>query len=175
MRAWLAERAAARRDRGGDRAQDGPAAPAIRLWYYLGGMTLFFFGVQVVTGILLLLYYRPSAAEAYESVAVHHDARAVRLAGPIDPRLVGQPDGRRGVRAPVQRHLPARLPAAARAHVDVAACCSCSSRSASASRGYLLPWNELAFFATRVGHGHRGRRAGHRRLHRAASCAAART
>ena len=31
-------------------------------------MTLFFFGVQVVTGILLLLYYRPSAAEAYESV-----------------------------------------------------------------------------------------------------------
>ena len=38
------------------------------IWYYLGGMTLFFFIVQVVTGILLLLYYRPSAAEAYESV-----------------------------------------------------------------------------------------------------------
>ena len=29
--------------------------------YYLGGMTLFFFIVQVVTGILLMLYYRPSA------------------------------------------------------------------------------------------------------------------
>ena len=31
-------------------------------------MTLFLFTVQVVTGILLLLYYRPSAEEAYESV-----------------------------------------------------------------------------------------------------------
>jgi cytochrome b6 len=37
-------------------------------WYYLGGMTLFLFGVQVGTGILLLLYYRPSAGEAFESV-----------------------------------------------------------------------------------------------------------
>jgi quinol-cytochrome oxidoreductase complex cytochrome b subunit len=37
-------------------------------WYFLGGITLFLFGVQVVTGILLLLYYRPSAGEAFESV-----------------------------------------------------------------------------------------------------------
>src|SRR5262245_7812710 len=38
------------------------------LWYYFGGMTLFLFAIQVATGILLLLYYRPSAEEAYESV-----------------------------------------------------------------------------------------------------------
>ena len=38
------------------------------LWYYFGGMTLFLFVVQVATGILLLLYYRPSAEEAYESI-----------------------------------------------------------------------------------------------------------
>src|SRR5512144_917569 len=31
-------------------------------------MTLFFFLVQVGTGILLMLYYRPSASEAFESV-----------------------------------------------------------------------------------------------------------
>jgi len=37
-------------------------------WYFLGGMTLFLFGVQVLTGILLLLYYRPGANEAFESV-----------------------------------------------------------------------------------------------------------
>jgi quinol-cytochrome oxidoreductase complex cytochrome b subunit len=37
-------------------------------WYFLGGMTLFLFGVQVATGILLLLYYRPSSGEAFESV-----------------------------------------------------------------------------------------------------------
>ncbi len=38
------------------------------LWYYLGGMTLFLFILQVISGILLLLYYRPSAEEAFESV-----------------------------------------------------------------------------------------------------------
>jgi cytochrome b6 len=38
------------------------------VFYYLGGMTLFFFLVQVSTGILLMLYYRPSAEGAYESV-----------------------------------------------------------------------------------------------------------
>ena len=38
------------------------------IWYYLGGMTLFLFGIQVGTGILLLLYYRPSSEEAFESV-----------------------------------------------------------------------------------------------------------
>ncbi len=38
------------------------------IWYYLGGMTLFLFIIQVSTGVLLLFYYRPSAGEAYESV-----------------------------------------------------------------------------------------------------------
>ena len=38
------------------------------IWYYFGGMTLFLFTVQVVTGILLLLYYRPDAESAFESV-----------------------------------------------------------------------------------------------------------
>ncbi len=37
-------------------------------WYFLGGMTLFLFGVQVLTGALLLLYYRPGADDAFESV-----------------------------------------------------------------------------------------------------------
>jgi len=37
-------------------------------WYYFGGLTLFFFVVQVVTGILLSLYYQPTPEHAYESV-----------------------------------------------------------------------------------------------------------
>ena len=36
--------------------------------YYFGGLTLFFFLVQITTGILLLLYYRPTAEAAFESV-----------------------------------------------------------------------------------------------------------
>src|SRR5207244_13317685 len=38
------------------------------VWYYFGGMTLFLFSIQVVTGILLLLYYKPTAESAFESV-----------------------------------------------------------------------------------------------------------
>ena len=37
-------------------------------WYFLGGITLFLFMIQVLTGMLLLLYYRPGASEAFESV-----------------------------------------------------------------------------------------------------------
>jgi len=37
-------------------------------WYLLGGITLFLFVVQICTGILLLLYYRPTTNEAFESV-----------------------------------------------------------------------------------------------------------
>ena len=36
--------------------------------YFLGGMTLFFLGVQVITGILLALYYRPGPEDAYQSI-----------------------------------------------------------------------------------------------------------
>lgn len=37
-------------------------------WYVFGGAALFLFIIQVLTGILLLLYYRPSSEAAFESV-----------------------------------------------------------------------------------------------------------
>ncbi len=37
-------------------------------WYYFGGVALFLFIIQVVTGILLLLYYKASADSAFESI-----------------------------------------------------------------------------------------------------------
>ena len=36
--------------------------------YYLGGITLFFFIVQATTGILLSLYYQPTPESAYNSI-----------------------------------------------------------------------------------------------------------
>src|SRR5579863_3195378 len=36
-------------------------------WYYWGGISLFLFILQLLTGILLLVYYRPGR-EAFESV-----------------------------------------------------------------------------------------------------------
>jgi Cytochrome b/b6/petB len=38
------------------------------IWYTFGGITLFLFVIQVITGILLLVYYRPTPQDAFESV-----------------------------------------------------------------------------------------------------------
>lgn len=43
-------------------------APRRGFMFYLGGLTLFLFLVQVASGILLLLHYRPDAAVAFDSV-----------------------------------------------------------------------------------------------------------
>jgi len=37
-------------------------------WYYFGGITLFLFGIQIITGTLLMFYYRPTVAEGFDSV-----------------------------------------------------------------------------------------------------------
>ena len=44
------------------------AHPQPSVFYFLGGMALFLFAIQVVTGILLALYYKPSPDQAFESV-----------------------------------------------------------------------------------------------------------
>ena len=41
---------------------------ARKWWYCLGGITAFLFVVQGITGIMLAFYYKPSAAEAYNSI-----------------------------------------------------------------------------------------------------------
>ncbi len=48
----------------------GKTVPVHRMsWaYYLGGITLFLFLIQVVTGLMLLFYYQPTVNDAFESV-----------------------------------------------------------------------------------------------------------
>ncbi len=60
----------------------------------------------------------PELERSVRERAVHHDAREVRVADPIDPLVVGQPDGRRRSCPPVQRVVSPRLPPAPRADVD---------------------------------------------------------
>ncbi len=36
--------------------------------YYMGGLALFFFMVQIVTGLMLLFYYQPTVSDAHASV-----------------------------------------------------------------------------------------------------------
>ncbi|MEE9259359.1 MAG: cytochrome bc complex cytochrome b subunit [Nitrospinaceae bacterium] len=42
--------------------------PRLTKWQTLGGLSLFVFGLQLVTGVLLLLYYVPSTEEAFDSI-----------------------------------------------------------------------------------------------------------
>ena len=45
-----------------------PVPKRLNFLYCFGGMTFLLFVIQVVTGILLAIYYKPSAADAYTSV-----------------------------------------------------------------------------------------------------------
>jgi len=45
-----------------------PLPPNVGFWHTFGSMSLFLFINQVVTGILLMVYYRPTADTAFESI-----------------------------------------------------------------------------------------------------------
>ncbi len=122
------------------------------IWYYLGGVTLFLFAVQVLTGILLLLYYRPSAAEAYESVQFivskvefgwlirnMHSWSANLLIGTAVAHLFS-------VLFLKSYRKPREL-------TWVSGMFLLFLMLGFGFSGYLLPWNELSFFATKVGTG----------------------
>ena len=119
-------------------------------WYFFGGITLFLFGIQVCTGILLLLYYRPSSSEAFESVqyimtrvqfgwlvrSIHSWSANlmiftafVHMFSVLFLRAYRKPRELTWVTGMVLLLLTLGF----------------------GFSGYLLPWNTLAFFATKVG------------------------
>jgi cytochrome b6 len=120
------------------------------IWYYFGGVTLLLFILQVITGILLLLYYRPTQDAAFESVqfiithvpfgwlirSIHSwAANLMILAAFIHLFSVYF---MKGYRPP--REL-----------TWVSGFVLLSLSLGFGFSGYLLPWNELSFFATQVG------------------------
>lgn len=120
------------------------------IWYYFGGMTLFLFTVQVVSGILLLLYYRPSAENAFESVQFIitevkfgwlvrsiHSWSANLMIGTLFVHLFSV-YFLRAYRRPREITWVSGV-----ILLFIVICFGFS--------GYLLPWNKLAFFATKVG------------------------
>ena len=119
-------------------------------WYFFGGITLFLFGIQVCTGILLLLYYRPSAGEAFESVqyimtrvqfgwlvrSIHSWAANLMILmvflhmfSVLFLRAYRKPRELTWITGMILFFLALGF----------------------GFSGYLLPWNTLAFFATKVG------------------------
>ncbi|NIM51431.1 MAG: DUF4405 domain-containing protein [Gemmatimonadales bacterium] len=120
------------------------------IWYYLGGMTLFLFVVQVATGILLLFYYRPSAEEAYESVqflmAEVEFGWLVRSIHSWAANLM--------IFTLFIHLFSVLLLKAYRRPREItwfSGVALMGLALAFGFTGYLLPWNELAYFATRVG------------------------
>jgi len=119
-------------------------------WYFLGGITLFLFVIQVLTGILLLLYYRASANEAFESVqyimtqvqfgwlvrSIHSWSANLmiftafaHMFSVLFLRAYTKPRELTWLTGMVLLFLALGF----------------------GFSGYLLPWNTLAFFATKVG------------------------
>jgi len=120
------------------------------IWYYLGGVTLFLYMVQVATGILLLLYYRPSPDTAYESV--RHIMANVPFGWLI--RSVHSWAANLMVAAAFAHFFSVFFMKAYRAPREptwMTGCILLVLTFVFGFSGYLLPWNELAFFATKVG------------------------
>ena len=120
------------------------------IYYYLGGMALFLFLVQVATGILLLLYYRPSAAEAFESV--QYIMAEVPFGWLI--RSIHSWGANLFVGVVFLHMLSVFFLKAYRAPREmtwISGALLLFLALAFGFSGYLLPWNTLAYFATKVG------------------------
>jgi cytochrome b6 len=120
------------------------------LWYYMGGVTLFLFVIQVCSGILLLLYYQPGVDSSFESVrfimtkvqfgwlfrSIHSWTANlmvffifVHMFSTFFTKAYKKP-----------REL-----------TWISGFLLLTLALGFGFSGYLLPWNELAFFATKVG------------------------
>ncbi|RPH34631.1 cytochrome bc complex cytochrome b subunit [bacterium] len=120
------------------------------VWYYFGGVSLFLFIIQVTTGILLLLYYKGSEQLAWESIqfimskvqfgwlirSIHSWAAnlfvlsvVIHMFSVFFERSYRKPRELTWLTGVLMLFLAL----------------------AFGFSGYLLPWDELAFFATKVG------------------------
>ncbi|MDX1583728.1 MAG: cytochrome bc complex cytochrome b subunit [Thermoanaerobaculia bacterium] len=120
------------------------------VFYFLGGMTLFFFIVQVVTGILLMLYYRPSADQAFESVEfIMTTVPFGWLIRSIHSWSANLMVYFAFVHLVTVFFMKAYRPP--RELTWITGCIVLFLTMGFGFSGYLLPWNQLAFFATKVG------------------------
>lgn len=124
--------------------------PAAAKTYYLGGITLFLFGIQVVTGTLLALYYKPTPDGAYDSVkyitsvvdfgwlirSIHHWGANLMIVALV-------------------LHLIRIFTQAAykypRELTWMVGVLLLATTIGFGFTGYLLPWDQRAFWATTVG------------------------
>ena len=120
------------------------------VFYFLGGMALFLFMIQIVTGMLLSLYYKPTPDQAFESVqAIMTEVDFGWLIRSIHSWSANLMIGVLFLHILTTFAMRAyRRPREMTWVTGVLLFFMCLALGFS---GYLLPWNKLAFFATRVG------------------------
>ena len=119
-------------------------------WYYWGGITLLLIGIQIVSGVLLLLYYRPSAQEAFESVRfIMTKVQFGWLVRSVHAWSAHLAIFCAMVHLASTFFLKAYRPP--RELTWVTGVCLFFLLLGFGFTGYLLPWNTLSFFATKVG------------------------
>jgi len=119
-------------------------------WYFLGGITLFLFLIQFCTGILLLVYYRPSANEAFESV--QYIMTRVQFGWLI--RSIHSWAANLMIFTAFSHMFSVVFLRAYRKPRELTWLTGMFLLFLAMGfgfSGYLLPWNTLAFFATKVG------------------------
>jgi cytochrome b6 len=132
------------------RHKEVPVGVHPMFWYYLGGTTLFFFAVQIISGLLLLAYYQPGEATSYESI--HYITTKVPFGWLV--RSVHCWSAHLMIVSLVVHMFSTMMLKAYRPPREltwVTGFLLFSLALGFGFSGYLLPWNELAYFATAVG------------------------
>ena len=120
------------------------------IWYYFGGVSMFLFIVQVLSGALLLLYYRVGEDQSYESV--HFIMSQVKFGWLV--RSIHSWSANLMVLSVFIHLFSVFFTKAFRKPRELTWITGFALLLLAITfgfSGYLLPWNELAFFATKVG------------------------
>jgi hypothetical protein len=123
---------------------------ATHWWYCLGGITAFLFVVQCVTGIMLAFYYKPTAADAYNSIRFIENE--VRFGAAI--RMIHHWAANGMIVMCIAHMLRVFIMGAYKRPRElnwVSGVLLLILTLAFGFTGYLLPWDQRAFWATTVG------------------------
>jgi len=132
------------------RHKEVPLGDHSLLWYFLGGLTLFFFTIQIASGILLLMYYQAGEATSYESM--HYLVTKVPFGWLV--RSVHCWSAHLMILSLMLHMWSVFFLRAFRRPRELTWLTGIGLFGLALGfgfSGYLLPWNELAFFATAVG------------------------
>ncbi|MEW6717201.1 MAG: cytochrome b N-terminal domain-containing protein [Chloroflexota bacterium] len=119
-------------------------------WYCLGGLTAFFFMVQGITGIMLAFYYKPTPEAAYSSIQFIENE--VRLGAAI--RMIHHWSANGMIVMAIAHMLRVFIMGAYKPPRElnwVSGVILLLTTLAFGFTGYLLPWDQRAFWATTVG------------------------